>query len=192
LIVAGSPALQLRLLGRMNLPVDPILQGKVTSCGEAAIVMAYNYAFPEAPVSEAEVIKYATKAGWYTKHEFPFTSPQGMVNIARHYADTVTTGNVGDAEEALALLIENLKIGDPVVIDVLPRFDDPNSGGHFVVVTGMEITPGNPDATRISYNNPEFGVNISTEWSGPEGVWNAWQNNGDPGGSGWWMVIASP
>jgi hypothetical protein len=36
------------------------------------------------------------------------------------------------------------------------------------------------------------GTKESADWAGREGVWNAWQNNGDPGGSGWWLVIAPP
>ncbi len=34
--------------------------------------------------------------------------------------------------------------------------------------------------------------NESAPWSGHAGVWNAWQNNGDPGGAGWWLVIPAP
>jgi hypothetical protein len=36
------------------------------------------------------------------------------------------------------------------------------------------------------------GTNRWGYWLGGEGVWNAWQNNGDPGGAGWWMMIPSP
>ena len=80
---------QLRLYGKMNLPVNAILQSKYTSCGEAAITMAYNYAYPEAKVSEEKVIDYALSAGYFTERYAPFTSPADMVEIAKDYADTV-------------------------------------------------------------------------------------------------------
>jgi len=185
-------ARQLRLYGRMNLPVDAVVQAKVTSCGPAAIVMVYNYAYPETQVGEKEVIEYAVKEGYYTERKFPFTSPENMLKIAEGYADTVSTGTVDDADEALALLTEKLTGGDPVIIDILTRLDDPRSGAHFVVVTGLAIDSKNSDAVRIFYNDPLMGRNRSSDWRGGEGIWNAWKNNRDPGGSGWWMVIASP
>jgi len=178
--------------GKMNLPVDAIRQSRYTSCGEAAIVMAYNYAFPEAQVSEQEVIAYAVDEGYYTERKSPYTSPENMVRIAGHYADTVTTGSVRNADEGLALLTQKLTGGDPVIIDVLARLDDPASGAHFVVVTGMAIDPANPSAIKILYNDPLMGRNRSSDWQGGEGIWNAWQNNGDPGGAGWWLMIPSP
>jgi len=183
---------QLRLKGKMNLPVEAILQLKATSCGEAVIVMAYNYAYPETQVSEQEVIEFALAEGYYTERKAPFTSPADMVKIAEHYADTVSTGTVKDADEGLALLIQKLTGGDPVIIDTLARLDDPQSGAHFVVVTGIAMNPKNPNATKIFYNDPLLGENRSSYWLGIEGIWNAWQNNGDPGGSGWWMMIPSP
>jgi hypothetical protein len=170
--------------------VTAILQSKYTSCGEAVIVMAYNYAYPEAQVSEKEVIDYAAKHGLYTERKWPFTSPENMVKIAEHYADTVSMGTVTDADSALALLTEKLTGGDPVVIDILVRLDRPNSGAHFVVVTGLDLTK--PSQPKIYFNDPLTGSNRWSYWLGGEGVWNGWQNNGDPGGAGWWMVIASP
>ena len=183
---------QLREKGRMNLPVTPILQAKVTSCGEAAITMAYNYVYPESGVTEQEVIEYAIKEGYYTERKFPYTSPENMVKSAEHYADAVTAGAVQTADEGLALLIDKLTGGDPVIIDILSRLDDPKSGAHFVVVTGIEIDPKNPNGTKIIYNDSQLGRSRSSPWLGSEGIWNAWQNNGDPGGPGWWMVITSP
>ena len=182
---------QLRLYGKMNLPVESILQARYTSCGEAAITMAYNYAYPEAKVSEEKVIDYALSAGYFTERYAPFTSPADMVEIAKHYADTVSTGRVKTAEEGLALLTEKLTHGDPVVIDSRARLYEPGSVAHFVVVTGLEIDK-NPNKTKILFNDPLTGTNRWGYWLGIEGVWNAWQNNGDPGGSGWWMVIPSP
>ena len=183
---------QLRLRGKMNLPVDVIQQARYTSCGEAAITVAYNYAYPEAKVNEEEVIEFALERGYFTESKPPFTSPADMVKIAAHYADTVSTGGVSTAEEGLALLTEKLTHGDPVIIDILARLYDPDSGAHFVVVTGLEIDDKNPNKTKILFNDPLTGSNRWGFWLGSEGVWNAWKNNGDPGGSGWWMTIPSP
>jgi hypothetical protein len=183
---------QLRLRGKMNLPVDTILQLKVTSCGEAAITMAYNYAYAEMEISEQEVIDLAAGEGYYTEDEAPFTSPADMVKISKHYADTVITGNVNDPDEGLELLTRKLTSGDPVIIDILARLYDPESGAHFVVVTGLAIDGKNPNKTKIYFNDPQTGGNRSAYWLGIEGVWNAWKNNGDPDGSGWWMTIPSP
>ncbi|MEW6400654.1 MAG: C39 family peptidase [Chloroflexota bacterium] len=176
--------------GKMNLPVTAILQSKYTSCGEAVITMAYNYAYPETQITEQEVIDYATEEGLFTENKWPFTSPENMVLIAELYADAVSTGSVTDADEALALLTEKLTGGDPVMIDILVRLNRPDSGAHFVVVTGLDIT--NPKAVKIYYNDPLMGKNRWSYWHGGEGIWHAWQNNDDPGGAGWWMVIASP
>jgi hypothetical protein len=183
---------QLRLWGKMNLPVKPILQLRYTSCGEAAITMAYNYAYPETKVSEQEVIDYALAEGYYTENKYPFTSPANMVKIAEHYADTVSTGNVKTADEGLELLKSKLTGGDPVIIDSRARLYDTESVAHFVVVTGLEIDKKNPNKTKILFNDPLTGTNRWGYWLGIEGVWNAWKNNGDPGGSGWWMMIPSP
>ena len=183
---------QLRLWGKMNLPVDPILQLKYTSCGEATITMAYNYAYPETKISEQEVIDYALKERYYTEDESPFTTPADMAKIAEHYADFVSTGRVKTADEGLELLTQKLTSGDPVVIDSLARLYDPESGAHFVLVTGLAIDSKNPNKTKIYFNDPLTGTNRWGYWLGIEGVWNAWQNNGDPGGSGWWMMISSP
>jgi hypothetical protein len=182
---------QLRLHGRMNLPVATILQLKFTSCGEAAITMAYNYAHPELQVNEQEVIDFALSEGYYTEDEYPFTRPSDMVKIAEHFADSVSTGRVATADEGLALLTEKLVNGDPVIIDILARLYDAESGAHFVVVTGLEVDDKNPNKTKIFFNDPLTGTNRWGYWLGVEGVWNAWQNNGDPGGAGWWMVIPS-
>ena len=182
---------QLRLYGKMNLPVDTFLQLKATSCGEAVITMAYNYAYAETKTSEQKVIDFAVDQGFYTERETPFTSPADMVKIAEHFAGTVSTGTVTDADKGLELLTQKLTGGDPVIIDILVRLYDPESGAHFVVVTGLAVDHNNPNKTRIYFNDPQMGRNRSAYWLGIEGVWNAWRNNGDPGGSGWWMVIPS-
>lgn len=183
---------QLRLWGRINLPVEPILQLKYTSCGEAAIMMAYNYAYPETKISEQEVIDYALAKEYFNERKPPFTSPANMVKIGEHYADIVSTGNVKTAEEGLELLTKKLTSDDTVIIDSRARLYDTESVAHFVVVTGLEINDKNPNKTKILFNDPLTGTNRWGYWLGIEGVWNAWQNNGDPGGSGWWMIIPSP
>ena len=184
---------QLREHGKMNLPVRVLRQSEPMSCGEAAITMAYNYAFPEARITEEEVIDFAAGKGYYTERNFPFTSPDDMVRIADHYAaNTVSTDWVKSADEGLSLLTEKLTGGDPVIIDIVTRLDDLDSGAHFVVITGLEYDPANLNGTKILYNDPRLGRNLSSNWLGVGGIWNAWQNNGDPDGSGWWMVIASP
>jgi hypothetical protein len=97
----GYWARQLRLYGKMNLPVAVILQSKYTSCGPAVIAMAFKYAYPETRVSESRIIGYATREEYYTESKPPFTSPEDMVHIAKHYAaeDTVSTGVVETAED---------------------------------------------------------------------------------------------
>jgi hypothetical protein len=184
---------QLRLYGKMNLPVEVILQSKFTSCGPAVIAMAYKYAYPETRVNEARIIGYAAKEEYYTERKPPFTSPENMVHIAEHYADddTVSTGTVKTAEGGLALLLEKLTAGEPVIIDVTSRLYDLDSGAHFVLVTGIKLDE-NPNKVRLYFNDPLTGTNRWGYWLGGEGVWNAWLNNNDPGGSGWWMVISSP
>jgi hypothetical protein len=191
-ITEGFWERQLLKQGKMNLPVKVVLQSSYTSCGEAVIAMAYNYAFPETPITEREVIEYAADRYFYTELRFPFTSPENMVRIADHYANTVRTGHVDDPDEALDFLIATLTGGDPVIIDSRTLLYAPRSGPHFVVVTGLEYDPDHPYATKIYFNDPLLKKKRSANWLGREGIWNAWQNNGDPGGSGWWMVIYSP
>lgn len=174
----------------LNLAVDVIWQSRGTSCGEAVITMVYNYAFPQAPMTEQEVIDYAAAHGYFTEGIPPFTSPANMVKIAEHYADDVSTGAVTNSGQGLALLIQKLRSGDPVIIDVLSNFHDPESEAHFIVVTGMSVDPNRENAVVIHYNDPLTGTKEAADWAGGQGVWNAWQNNGDPGGSGWWLVIS--
>ncbi len=114
-----------------------------------------------------------------------------MLRIARNYASGTTGGRVFTSNQGLALLREKLTFGIPVTIDVLTRFDDPKSEAHFIVVTGISTDPVSMDVT-IYFNNPLTGQPESSPWAGKAGVWNAWQHNGDPGGSGWWLVITPP
>lgn len=183
---------QLLKYGRMNLPVTMVTQSMYTSCGPAAVTMAYNYAYPETPVTEQIVIEYAAKAGYYNERKYPYTSPPDMKHIADFYAEKTQTGRVKTAAEGLALLTDKLVNGDPVIIDILARLDDPNSSAHFVVVTGLVLDSKNPNATRILFNDPLWGGSRSALWLGADGLWNSWLNNNEPGGSGWWMVIPSP
>jgi hypothetical protein len=115
-----------------------------------------------------------------------------MVKIADYYANDISTGRVITARQGLALLIQKLRQGDPVIIDVLTNFGDPESDAHFVVVTGVSVDPNRNNAVIIHYNDPLTGTKESDDWEGTQGVWNAWQTNGDPGGAGWWLVIPRP
>ena len=153
--------------------------------------MIYNYTYPETPISEQQVIEYATANGYYTPDLYPYTSPANMVKIARYYADPVSSGNALSPRQGLALLADNLRRGDPVVIDVLSNFSDPESEAHFVVVTGLSVDPARQNVVMIHYNDPLTGTKESADWLGDQGVWNAWRTNGDPGGSGWWLVITA-
>ena len=176
----------------LNLEVPVVKQLTGTSCGEAVIVMAYNYAYPQTPLNEPEVIDYATARGYFTPGVPPFTSPANMVKIAEYYAEDVSTGTVKNSSEGLSLLIRRLRAGEPVIIDVLSDFSDPESEAHFILVTGISVDPARGYAIVIHYNDPLTGTQESDDWAGSEGVWNAWQNNGDPGGPGWWMVLPAP
>ena len=174
----------------LNLQVAMVQQSRGTSCGEAVIAMVYNYAYPQTPISEQEVIDYAAGHGYYTEDFPPFTSPANMVKIARYYSDDVSTGTALSSGQGLALLIRNLRNGEPVIIDVPSNFNDPESEAHFVVVTGLSVDQNRGNAIIVHYNDPLTRTEESAEWAGDEGLWNAWQKNGDPGGSGWWLVIA--
>lgn len=176
--------------GPIMLDVPPLAQSQVTSCGEAVIVMAYNYAHAESPLNEAEVIAYAAENGYFTEEAEPFTSPSNMLKITRHYTNNYASGTVSNPNQGLALLIRKLQNGEPVIIDVLTRLDDPTAGAHFVLVTGLAVDPNDVSMVTIYFNNPQTGVNESALWGGDAGIWNAWQNNPDPGGSGWWLVIS--
>ena len=79
---------------------------------------------------------------------------------------------------------------ETVIIDVLSHFSDPESQAHFILVTGISTDPDRDHAILIQCNDPLTGTKEADDWSGDAGVWHAWQNNGDPGGPGWWMVIS--
>jgi hypothetical protein len=171
------------------LDIPAIAQSQATSCGEAVIVMAYNFAYPQTPIHESEVIQYASEKGYFTDLEEPFTSPANMVKIARHYTSRYESDVALNSDLGLALLLTNLKNGNPVIIDVLTYLDDPTSSAHFILVTGISMSPEDPDLILVHYNNPLTGQSESAPWGGETGIWNAWQNNSDPGGPGWWLVI---
>jgi hypothetical protein len=175
-----------------NLQVPIWRQFNSSSCGEAVIAMTYNYAYPDTPITEGEVIDFAATNGYYTPGVAPYTSPANMVKIAENYADNVSTGTVISSGQGLTLLIEKLRNGEPVIIDVLSDFSDPTSVAHFVIVTGLSVDPNRGNAIVVHYNDPFTGIKKSADWAGSEGVWNAWQTNGDPGGAGWWLVISAP
>jgi hypothetical protein len=114
-----------------------------------------------------------------------------MVKIAEQYASNVSHGTVRTQNQGLSLLLSRLRRGEPVTIDVLSNFKDPTSEAHFIVITGISIDTQRGNVVVVHYNDPLTGTKMSSDWSGAEGVWNAWQSNGDPGGAGWWMVISS-
>jgi hypothetical protein len=176
----------------LSLQVPVLGQAWSTSCGEAVIAMAYNYAYPNTPITEWEVIEYAAANGYYTPDHFPYTSPANMVKIAKYYGKEISSGQVFNSNQGLALLTQKLRKGEPVIIDVLSEFQDPDSEAHFIVVTGISTDPARNDAVRIHYNDPFTGTQEFANWAGKEGVWNAWLSNDDPGGSGWWLVISPP
>jgi len=176
----------------LSLDVKVLRQSRGTSCGEAVIAMVYNYGSPQGPITEEQVIDYATAQGYYTEDLSPFTSPANMGKIARHYVKDVSSGIVLNSDEGLSLLVQNLQNGEPVIIDVLSNFKDPESEAHFIVVTGVSVDTNRNHAVVIQYNDPFTGIKESADWTGKTGIWNAWQNNRDPGGSGWWMVLSPP
>jgi len=176
----------------LNLQVTPIQQLRGTSCGEAVITMVYNYAYPQTPIQEQAVIAYATEQGYFTEAVSPYTSPADMAKIAEHYAEAVSTGRVINSGQGLSLLLQKLRKGEPVIIDVLSNFTDPESEAHFIVVTGISVDPNRDNAVMIHYNDPFTGTYESADWAGEDGLWNAWKNNRDPGGPGWWLVISPP
>jgi hypothetical protein len=152
--------------------------------------MVYSYANPDAPIPEQEIISFAVGQGYYTPYRWPFTSPGHMMEIALHYAPIIRTGTVTTQGEGLALLADQLREGEPVIIDVPLHLSDLNSVAHFIVVTGISREAEN--VVVIHYNDPFTGEQETTDWEGNEGVWNGWQNNNDPGGSGWWLAIPPP
>lgn len=185
-------AVSLKQDAPIMLQVPPIAQSQATSCGEAVIVMAYNYAYPDTPLNETQVIAYATENGYFTEELEPFTSPANMVNITKNYTGEYSSGTVFNSSQGLALLIRHLKNNEPVIIDVLTSFADPTSGAHFVLVTGIARDINDPTIIWIYYNNPLTGVNEAAPWDGDTGIWHAWMNNPDPGGPGWWMTLSDP
>jgi hypothetical protein len=187
--VSGADALASLRGISINLPVEPIKQSKITSCGEAVIAMAYHYAYPKTAIDERDILAYAEMQGYYIEKKWPFTSPTNMVRITQHYTRDFSTGTVGNSDQGLALLIGELQKGDPIIIDIFARLDDPTSGAHFVLVIGISVASDNKYAITIYYNDPLTGKNRSAPWFGDGGIWNAWRRNGDPGGSGWWLSI---
>jgi hypothetical protein len=173
------------------LDVPVVKQMWSTSCGEAVIAMTYSFVFPEKkPLKEAEIIEFASINGYYTEEKYPYTSPASMVKIAEHYADDISSGTVTNSRQGLALLMRHLRAGNPVIIDVLSNFSDPDSEAHFIVVTGISVDAQRSNTVVIHYNDPLTGRKESADWEGSQGVWNAWRTNDDPGGPGWWMVIS--
>ncbi|NWG07335.1 MAG: C39 family peptidase [Chloroflexi bacterium] len=178
--------------GPILLPVEPLQQKKITSCGQASFVMAYNYAHPDTPLMELDVIAFAMQMGYYVDDRRPYTSPANMVLMAEKYTKNVHAGRVVLPEEGLALLFEKLRNDEPVIIDIWTYLDIPYSDAHFVVVTGISKHPQKEGIYIIHYNDPLTARSETARWDGKGGIWEAWRDNGDLGGSGWWMTISSP
>lgn len=176
----------------IQLSITPLRQLRVTSCGPAVLAMAYRYAYPMENVSERSILAYAEKQGWYTETKYPYTSPANMVKIIRHYTQNISSGQVVSPQDGLDLLFRELRRGNPVIIDALTLFDNPRSGAHFVLVTGISVAPDNKYAVTVTYIDPLTGGTKSAPYYGEGGLWNAWRRNGDPGGAGWWLVIPAP
>jgi hypothetical protein len=97
-----------------------------------------------------------------------------------------------NAAQGFSLLTEKLHNGEPVIIDVLSDFSDPQSEAHFIVVTGISVDPTRNREVVIHYNDPLTGAQKTDDWEVSQGVWNAWRTNDDHGGSGWWLVLSPP
>lgn len=192
-LVGALPARALSFQGEViQLSVRPFRQSKITSCGPAALAMAYHYAYPQENISERVILTYAEEQGWYTETKYPYTSPANMLKIIRHYTQNIVSGQVVSPQDGLDLLIRELRRGNPVILDALTRFDTPHSGAHFVLATGISISPDNQYAVTVTYLDPLTGGAKSAPYYGEGGLWNAWRRNGDPGGAGWWLVIPIP
>ncbi len=176
----------------IDLQVPVLKQLQSTSCGEAVIAMTYNYMHSDTPITEAEVISYAKTNEYYTVNKSPYTSPANMLKIAKYYTKNISTGRVFTSGQGLALLSDKLRNGEPLIIDVLSNFHDPESEAHFIVITGISVDSNRDNAIIIHYNDPLSGTKKTGDWAGNEGVWNAWYTNNDPGGPGWWLVISHP
>src|SRR5258706_12676334 len=84
--------------GSLSLHVKPIQQKKITSCGEAVITMAYNYAYSQGPLEELDVITFSMKNGYYIDDRPPFTSPSNMVKIAKYYTNDLDQHSTGGVD----------------------------------------------------------------------------------------------
>jgi hypothetical protein len=154
--------------------------------------MAYNFANPNAPMPEAQVIEYAKEQRYFTEFRWPFTSPASMLAIAGYYAPGLRTGFVSTQEQGLAVLVDQLGEGEPVIIDVPLRLEDSNSVAHFILVTGISRDTEGVGDILIHYNDPWTGEGLVAPWDGDRGIWQGWKDNNDPGGPGWWLAIPPP
>ena len=83
------------------------------------------------------------------------------------------------------------KQGNPVAIDVFTVLNDPNSGQHFVVVTGISSDPNNGNVLMVTYIDPFTGAEETATW---DQLWTAWSTNNDANGTGngWWLTFNQP
>jgi uncharacterized protein YvpB len=208
-----------RARGQFALQNVPMVnQENFTSCGEAAVAMAWNYKHPGHSLDIGTVEKAGLTLGVY----FPAlsakptgylgTSPSGMEAIgssvaARYETNAPTTGNIemdnGSAFarlEGKGLLYSQLSAGNPIIIEVSDNTGNPSrtfNNSHYVIITGMDFDTGS-----VTYNDPLVNLSMSGKYSGYgrssdwSQVWYSWFNNKDvnPGegghpGRGWYMIV---
>jgi len=168
------------------------------TCGEAAFVMAWDYAHPTQTLNLNDVIVKAIEQGWYIPGDPAgvYTSPDHMRDMAAYYAalhgtSSPETGQVNNSQHGLLFLFSNIILGRPVIVDVNTIMGDTSSTAHFVVVTGVSLLDG-----EISYNDPYGYISPYERQAGQRRAqwdvfWNSWSNNGDDNGkgNGWYMVV---
>jgi RHS repeat-associated protein len=141
-----------------TLPVGVVPQPpRSTSCGESVFTGCWNYMHPNSPLDVQSVIDLATQEGYYTPYTQPFTSPDGLKNLAIYYYNIYgSTGPIGNGiisgnvpidpvsktivKDYLVNLINN---GYPVIIDASTLIGQPGAteqgnDSHFVIVTGYD------------------------------------------------------
>jgi hypothetical protein len=179
-----------------EVPLYP--QPNAETCGEAAFVMAWNYAHSNEALNLDEVIAVAAQMGWYIPSDPAgvYTSPAHMLDMANYYASqhgaqSVETGQMTNSQQALLFLFSQVMLGHPVIVNVTTLIGDIESPAHFVVVTGVSLI----DA-EIYYNDP-YGYIAPNQHQADQGrvhwtmFWNSWSNNGDDNnkGNGWYMIV---
>ena len=192
-----------------TLPVLVVSQPQgSSSCGEAVFTSVWNFVHPNKDSSKnltlQPLIDVAISQKFYTKDQQPFTSPNGLKDLANYYENSiggspVIAGNVNTENQdvAKAFIVDQINQGNPVIIDASTNVGNPNTteGGedsHFIVVIGFEQSED-----KIIYND-SFGYKgeadpvPGTYTKDFNDVWNSWINNSDSkgyNGAGWYLII---